>query len=95
MGKMNLLVTKLMRLPYYCSFQLICQGLRDLAVSQSTLPKADARMAVAAAYGVDAPPEELKKIISQVATEIHGLYVLTSSPEHPEYDPLRLTFVHV
>ncbi|KAA0044763.1 DNA-directed RNA polymerase III subunit RPC5 isoform X1 [Cucumis melo var. makuwa] len=78
-----------------CSFQLICQGLRDLAVSQSTLPKADARMAVAAAYGVDAPPEELKKIISQVATEIHGLYVLTSSPEHPEYDPLRKVVIQL
>ncbi|XP_038876785.1 DNA-directed RNA polymerase III subunit RPC5 isoform X1 [Benincasa hispida] len=78
-----------------CSFQLICQGLRDLAVSQSTLPKADARMAVAAAYGVDAPPDELKKIISQVATEIHGLYVLTSSPEHPEYDPLRKVVIQL
>lgn len=65
-------------------------------MSQSTLPKADARMAVAAAYGVDAPPDELKKIIGQVATEIHGLYVMTSSPEHPEYDPLRLlvNFIH-
>lgn len=47
-------------------------------------------MAVAAAYGVDAPPEELQEIINQVAMNIHGLYVLKSSPEHPEYDPLRL-----
>ncbi|KAB1226181.1 hypothetical protein CJ030_MR1G027790 [Morella rubra] len=46
-------------------------------------------MAVAAAYGVDAPPEELQEIINQVAMNIHGLYVLKSSPEHPEYDPLR------
>lgn len=72
-----------------CSFQLICERLRTLAISQSTLPKADPRMAVAAAYGVDAPPEELQEIINQVAMNIHGLYVLKSSPEHPEYDPLR------
>ncbi|KAI4325817.1 hypothetical protein MLD38_031181 [Melastoma candidum] len=72
-----------------CSLQLICESLRDLAVSQSTLPKADARMAIAAAYGVDAPPNELKEIINQVAAEIHGLYVLKASPEHPELDPLR------
>lgn len=60
-----------------------------MAISQSTLPKADARMVVAAAYGVDAPSEELHEIINQVATNIHGLFVLKSSPEHPEYDPLR------
>lgn len=86
---------KLFQTHKVCSFQLICQGLRDLAVSQSTLPKADARMAVAAAYGVDAPPDELKRIICQVATEIHGLYVLTSSPEHPEYDPLRKVVIQL
>lgn len=72
-----------------CSFQMLCQGLRQLAISQSTLPKADARMVVAAAYGVDAPPEELQEIINQVAISIHGFYVLKSSPEHPEYDALR------
>eukprot|EP00257_Ricinus_communis_P019446 XP_015578439.1 DNA-directed RNA polymerase III subunit RPC5 [Ricinus communis] len=76
-----------------CSFQLICQGLRDLAVSQSTLPKADPRIAVAAASGADAPPEELQEIISQVATNIHGFYVLKSSPEHPQYDELRKVII--
>lgn len=60
-----------------------------MALSQSTLPKADARRVVDAASGVDAP-EELKEFINQVATEINGRYVLKSSPEHPEYDPLRL-----
>ncbi|CAK7339542.1 unnamed protein product [Dovyalis caffra] len=72
-----------------CSFQMICQGLRDLAISQSTLPKADPRIAVAAASGADAPPEELQEVISEVATNIHGFYVLKSSPEHPDFDPLR------
>ncbi|XP_021911949.1 uncharacterized protein LOC110825753 [Carica papaya] len=72
-----------------CSFQQICQGLRDLAVSKSTIPKADSSMEVVAAYGVDAPAEELQEVISQVATNIHGYYVLKSSPEHPLLDPLR------
>jgi DNA-directed RNA polymerase-3 subunit RPC5 len=74
---------------FVVSFQQICQGLRQLAISQSTLPKGDARMVVAAAYGVDSP-EELQEIINQVAININDLYVLKSSPEHPEYDPLRL-----
>lgn len=77
-----------------CSFQQICQGLRDLALSQSTLPKADARRVVDAASGVDAP-EELKEFINQVATEIHGRYVLKSSAEHPEYDPLRKVVINL
>ncbi|KAI9390996.1 hypothetical protein POPTR_007G028600v4 [Populus trichocarpa] len=71
-----------------CSFQMICQGLRQLAISQSTLPKADPRIAVAAASGAEAPPEELQEVISEVATNIHGFYVLKSSPEHPDFDPL-------
>lgn len=71
------------------SFQLICQGLRDLAISQSTLPKADPRIAIAAASAADSPPEELQEVISEVATNIYGFYVLKSSPDHPEYDPLR------
>ncbi|GAV69506.1 Sin_N domain-containing protein [Cephalotus follicularis] len=72
-----------------CSLQLICQGLRELAVSQASLPKADGRMYVAAANGIDAPQQEFKEVISEVATNIHGLYVLKSSPDYPEYDPLR------
>ncbi|KAJ8764454.1 hypothetical protein K2173_006194 [Erythroxylum novogranatense] len=72
-----------------CSFELICQGLRDLAIAQSTLPKADPRMTIAAASGADAPPEELKEVISEVATFVHGSYVLKSSSDHPEYDSLR------
>ncbi|XP_065874979.1 uncharacterized protein [Euphorbia lathyris] len=72
-----------------CSFELICQGLRDLAISQSAIPKVDASIFVAAASGADAPREELEEIISQVATNIHGFYVLKSSPEHPQYDAAR------
>ncbi|KAF8014247.1 hypothetical protein BT93_H0168 [Corymbia citriodora subsp. variegata] len=78
-----------------CDFQFICQRLRGLALSQATLPKADPRMEKAAALGVDAPPDELKKVIAQVAVNIHELYVLKSSPEHPELDPLREVVINL
>lgn len=71
---------------------LIKQGLRDLAVSQSTLPKADARMTVLAAEVVDSnfvDTREFQEVISQVATNIHGFYVSKSS-EDPQHGPLRL-----
>ncbi|KAK0606346.1 hypothetical protein LWI29_036762 [Acer saccharum] len=64
------------------------QGLRDWAVSQSTLPKADARVSLLVAEGVDSA--NFEEVISQVATNIHGYYVLKSSPENnPELDRLR------
>ncbi|XXG73102.1 hypothetical protein AAC387_Pa07g2076 [Persea americana] len=72
-----------------CSLQLICQGLRDMAVSKSTLPKADARarIARAAAVGVASQPE-LQAIISQIAVNIHGVYVLKPLG-NSNIDPLR------
>lgn len=70
------------------SFQLICQGLRDLALNKLNLPKADARFVRAAACGTDSP-DELKKLVEQIAINLHGRYVLKSSPEHPQYDPFR------
>lgn len=66
-----------------------------MAVSKSTLPKADAsaRAAIAAALGVSSP--ELQAIISQVAINIHSVYVLKSLG-NPNIDPLRLhkTLLH-
>lgn len=72
-----------------CSFQTICQGLRDMAVSMSTQPKADARAAVLAASSVDAPHEELHAAIIEIAEYINGVYVLKSSSDHPELNPFR------
>ncbi|KAJ9703409.1 hypothetical protein PVL29_004973 [Vitis rotundifolia] len=80
------------RLHKVCSFQLICQALRDLAVSKSTSPKVDPRTFVAAAYGADAPQEELHAIISKYATNVHGVYVWKTS-EHSEHNPLRKVVV--
>lgn len=73
-----------------CSFQLICRGLRDFVLNKSNSPKADPRFFRAAAYGTDAP-DELRKLVDQVAINIHGLYVLKSSSEHSQYDPFRLS----
>ncbi|PPS14403.1 hypothetical protein GOBAR_AA06168 [Gossypium barbadense] len=79
-----------------CSLQLIRKGLRDLALSQSTLPKADARLVVKAAYGADAPEHELQDVVSQVAVELHGgLFVMKSSQENPECDPLREVVINL
>lgn len=63
-----------------------------MAVRKSSLPKVDpkTKRVIDAAYGVDAPQHELQKVICQVAADIHGLYVLKSSPEHSEHDRLRL-----
>ncbi|XP_031109438.1 DNA-directed RNA polymerase III subunit RPC5 [Ipomoea triloba] len=80
---------KLFKVHKVCSFQQICQRLREMAVSESARPKGNAREATAAAMGVDAPPEELQAIINQVAVNIHGVYVLKSSPDFPQYDALR------
>ncbi|XP_024932302.3 uncharacterized protein LOC107424857 isoform X2 [Ziziphus jujuba] len=66
-----------------CSFQLICQGLRDLALTKSNLPKVDARIVKAAEYGTDCP-DELRKLVDQVAVNIHGVYVAKSSLDHPQ-----------
>lgn len=84
---------KLFKIHNVCSFQQIIQRLREMAVSETVRPKGDARELQAAALGVDAPPEELRAIISQVAVNIHDVYVLKSSPESPQYDPLRKVII--
>lgn len=67
----------------------IRQRLRDMAVSENTQRKGT-REAKAAAAAADAPLEELQKILTEVAVDIHGSFVLKSSPDYPQYDPLRL-----
>ncbi|KAE9591891.1 hypothetical protein Lal_00038694 [Lupinus albus] len=69
-----------------CSFQMICQGLREMAVSNSILPKADSKIVIDAISSLDASPDELKSVISEVAHSIHGSYVLKSSPDEPFRD---------
>ncbi|KAG5555539.1 hypothetical protein RHGRI_006248 [Rhododendron griersonianum] len=79
---------KLFQTHSVCSFQLICQRLREMAISESTRPKGVAREVKAAAIALDAPQEELLELIGQVAINIHGVYVSRSSID-PQYDPLR------
>lgn len=75
-----------------CSYETICQRLRDLAVSTSNNPKADSAIRQSAkdvALAVDAHKEELKQAISEVAVDINGSFVSKSSPCHPQLDSLR------
>lgn len=70
----------------------IRQRLRDMAVSENTLRKGT-REARAAAAAADAPQEELLKTLTQLAVNIHGVFVSKSSPDHPQYDDFRLLFL--
>lgn len=72
-----------------CSYETICQRLRDLAVATSNNPRVDSGMAQQVALAVDSYQEELKVVISEVTVDIHGSFVSKSSQDHPEYDPLR------
>ncbi|KAM7250049.1 hypothetical protein ACFE04_021932 [Oxalis oulophora] len=72
-----------------CSFQLINQGLRNLSVSEASRPKPDSKILNAASHGVDASPQEFLEVLNEIALNIHGVYVLKSSMENPEHDPLR------
>ncbi|WOH10320.1 hypothetical protein DCAR_0729787 [Daucus carota subsp. sativus] len=74
-----------------CSFRRICQLLRDVAISKDVHAKGGA-LERSAATGLDAPPEELRAIINQVAIDIHGVYVSRTSTEH-SYDGLRKTVI--
>ncbi|XP_059275947.1 uncharacterized protein LOC132030361 isoform X1 [Lycium ferocissimum] len=73
-----------------CSFQQICQVLQTPADSTSSPQKGAPKKAITAAVGVsDAPQEEIQAALNQVAVNIHGVYVLKSSPDNPQYDALR------
>lgn len=72
---------------FFGSFQRICQLLRDVAISKDVHAKGGA-LERSAAAGLDAPPEELRAIINQVAIDIHGVYVSRTSTDH-SYDGLR------
>lgn len=81
-----------MYLVHICSINSIVSGLRDLAISSSSRPRDDPKtkaLVNAAKSGADAPLPELQSVISQVAVNIHGLYVLKSMG-NPTLDPLRL-----
>ncbi|RDX67231.1 DNA-directed RNA polymerase III subunit RPC5, partial [Mucuna pruriens] len=79
---------KLFQTHKVCSFQMICRGLREMAVSKTILAKGDSKIAVDAAHSLDGPQNELKAVISEVACDIHGCYVLKSSQDDPFRDVL-------
>ncbi|KAI5076306.1 hypothetical protein GOP47_0008371 [Adiantum capillus-veneris] len=74
-----------------CSLQLICRSLLESAVAKASAPNANPRVvaaAAAAAQGTKAPLPELTAAISQVASNIDGLYFLTKLG-NPTLDPFR------
>ncbi|XP_027914314.1 DNA-directed RNA polymerase III subunit RPC5 [Vigna unguiculata] len=77
---------KLFQTNKVCSFKVICQGLREMAVSKAMLSKGDSKIAVDAAHSLDGPHSELMAVINEVASEIHGHYVLKSSQDDPFRD---------
>ncbi|XP_076882440.1 uncharacterized protein LOC143530919 [Bidens hawaiensis] len=85
---------KLFQVYKVCSMNQIRQRLRDMAVSENTQRKGT-REAKAAAAAADAPLEELQKILTEVAVDIHGSFVLKSSPDHPQYDALRKIVINL
>ncbi|XP_050364185.1 uncharacterized protein LOC126782884 [Argentina anserina] len=74
-----------------CNLQLIRDGLSKLTVEEFNMPKNDpkSKMLIAAKNASEAPLEVIQNFVTQVAIEIGGVYVLKSSPEHPEHDQLR------
>ncbi|MQM08696.1 hypothetical protein Taro_041558 [Colocasia esculenta] len=87
-------LTELFRNHKVCSMNRIRQGLREMAVSKSTLPKADPRIFVLAAHGAAAPVSELEPIICKVAEKIHDVYVPKSS-SNPALNPLRNVVINL
>ncbi|CAA6668688.1 unnamed protein product [Spirodela intermedia] len=69
-------------------------GLREMAVSKSTLPKADPRPFVLAAHGASAPAPELESIICRVAEKIHDVFVPKSS-SNPALNPLSTSMMGI
>eukprot|EP01018_Ginkgo_biloba_P006541 Gb_35421 [translate_table: standard] len=76
---------------HVCSLQLICQSLRDMAKAKSSAQNLNQKAvaaAVAAAKGASAPLPELTAVIAEVASNINGVYFLTSLG-NPTLDPFR------
>ncbi|KAF5791374.1 putative DNA-directed RNA polymerase III subunit Rpc5 [Helianthus annuus] len=72
-----------------CSINQIRQRLRDMATAVSQETRKNPREVKDAVAAADAPLEELQRILTQIAVNIHGSFVLKSSPDHPQYDELR------
>ncbi|RRT62882.1 hypothetical protein B296_00012700 [Ensete ventricosum] len=75
-----------------CSLNSVVHGLRELAISKSFRPRDDSKIKAlisAAKSGASAPASELQSIVSQIAMNVHGVYVLKSTG-NPAIDPLRL-----
>uniref|UniRef100_A0A7I4FJY4 DNA-directed RNA polymerase III subunit RPC5 n=1 Tax=Physcomitrium patens TaxID=3218 RepID=A0A7I4FJY4_PHYPA len=75
---------------HVCTMQIIVQSLRDMAIERTVAnsnPKS-AAAAVAAAKAANAPASELTAAVCRVATNIGGVYFLTTL-NNPALDPFR------
>ncbi|KAJ0989486.1 hypothetical protein J5N97_007842 [Dioscorea zingiberensis] len=84
-------IQQILRNQKVSSPKAIIQGLRELAKILRARPKDDRRyvaVADAAVYAAKASFSELQVVLSQVAVNIHGVYVLKSLG-NPLIDPLR------
>lgn len=72
-----------------CSFQQISQNLRAVALHEYA--KGFGKELVAAANNIDAFPDQLQEILSEVAVNIHGICIPRSSPSTDlrKYDDIR------
>jgi len=52
-----------------------------MTVSKTMLSKGDSKISVDAYHSLDGPHNELKAVLSEVACELHGYYVLRSSQD--------------
>ncbi|GAA0165169.1 DNA-directed RNA polymerase [Lithospermum erythrorhizon] len=67
----------------------ICEHLRNQAVVESRHPKISIREAVAVAGAIESFPDDFHTVTNEVAVNIHGIFVLRSSPDNSQHDPLR------
>ncbi|PWA84253.1 SIN-like family protein [Artemisia annua] len=88
---------KLLQTYKVLSWKQIPQKLQNMAVSENTHPKGsrDAKAASAAATAAEAKDDDLMKILSEVAVDIHGSYVLRPPPNPTDYDRLRNVVINL
>ncbi|XP_004232385.1 uncharacterized protein [Solanum lycopersicum] len=68
------------RIHKVCSLLQICE----------LMEKEDPMKAIISPAGIsDALRKEIEAVVNQIAVNIHGVYVLKSSPDNPQYDALR------
>ncbi|EPS66723.1 hypothetical protein M569_08053 [Genlisea aurea] len=85
----NEVLHKLFKRDKVCSFQQVVQSLRAIVISKIRKESSTGGSTSAAANVLTASSDELQAIINEAVVNIHGIGVLKSSLDHPEYNPFR------